>query len=335
MRDTVAVEAPRVMLLTVGIIVAFDLGYALVGIIATPGYYLSDALQALVLAIGAIGLQHGRIPNRHAPWVVLVGVVANNVATTYQATIVGAGALGVVALLLAVAGAVILEWLPFLLATLFCTTYTGLVLRVTLPDQWVTWYITMLTAAAVSAMVLYGRRESMTRFAEAQYLVEHMATADQLTGVLNRHGLAEHLPALLGRAQRQHSGVFVVFFDVTGLRQVNNGHGHAAGDRVLDAVATALRTHCRAEELIVRWGGDEFLVVGVGPRPDAATIRARILGAIDSAPLADVWDPGLWAGTAEGPAEATEVGAIVTRADLDMIARRDHSTAVPSAQSNR
>ncbi len=328
-------EAPRLMLLTVGIIVAFDLGYAMVGIVATPDYYLSDVLQSLVLAGGAIGLQRGRIPRQFAPWVLLAGVLANNLATTYQATVVGAGALGVVTLLLAVAGAVMLEWPPFIVGVVLCTTNTGLVLRSTLPDQWVTWYITMLTASAVSALVLHGRRESMLQFAEAQRTIERMATADRLTGVLNRHGLAEHLPSLIGRAHRQREGIFVAFFDVTGLRQVNNGHGHSAGDRVLDAVASALRTHCRAEELIVRWGGDEFLVVGVGTRPDPTAIRARILEAIDINDLAAVWTPALWVGTADGPADETQLDAIVTRADLDMIARRDRGLAAEAPQSKR
>lgn len=88
-----------------------------------------------------------------------------------------------------------------------------------------------------------------------------LASHDALTGVLNRQGMqrwaggADPLPI---------PAVGVVMVDLDGFKQINDSHGHEVGDRVLVAVAEALTSQVRARDLVVRWGGDEFVVLCPG-----------------------------------------------------------------------
>jgi diguanylate cyclase (GGDEF)-like protein len=322
LQNLTAIEAPRVMYLIVLIIVLFDIGYAAVGIYSPAAYYLSDFGQSVVLLAGAYLIASKRIPAKSAPAAFMVAVVANNMATTYQSTIVGQGALGVIALLLAVAGAVALVWRPFLVGSAVCISFTGAVLYLSRPDIWITWTITMVTAAAVSAVILYGRSESARVLAIAQRTIEQAATIDPLTGLFNRRGLAEDANFILGQARRNGDSFFVVFIDVAGLKTVNDRHGHAVGDHLLLRVADSLQANSRASELLCRWGGDEFLLVGIGKCPDPEILRDRLQASIDMNDLNGYWLPGLWVGAAQGAPSTHTVEQVIMLADHDMYARR-------------
>jgi diguanylate cyclase (GGDEF)-like protein len=98
------------------------------------------------------------------------------------------------------------------------------------------------------------------------------ASFDELTGAyLRGPGLTE-LHRELSRARRAEQPLVVAFIDVDHLKEVNDSHGHAAGDRLLAAVAAGLRSHLRSYDLIIRFGGDEFVCVLPGlVLTDAAT----------------------------------------------------------------
>jgi diguanylate cyclase (GGDEF)-like protein len=90
---------------------------------------------------------------------------------------------------------------------------------------------------------------------EARAQADRLAHTDHLTGVANRRSLA---PVL-----RRHAGrpVGLLLLDLDHFKTINDDHGHAAGDAVLVAIADRLRTSVRAEDAVVRMGGEEFLVV--------------------------------------------------------------------------
>lgn len=88
-----------------------------------------------------------------------------------------------------------------------------------------------------------------------------MATHDALTGVLSRHGMHRWVG---GDDTLPIPAVGVVMVDLDGFKQINDSHGHQLGDRVLVAVAEALTSQVRARDLVVRWGGDEFVVLCPG-----------------------------------------------------------------------
>ena len=135
--------------------------------------------------------------------------------------------------------------------------------------------------------------------------------------------MQERIPDLLALAARHQQPMFAVFLDVDGLKAVNDTHGHAAGDAVLVATADAIRAALRATDLVGRWGGDEFVVLGMGQVEHADALRDRITDSV----LADGVDPARWdGGVSVGIATATlagmDVEALIRRADADMYARR-------------
>ncbi len=100
------------------------------------------------------------------------------------------------------------------------------------------------------------------------------AQTDPLTGVANRRGLMDRLERMLDRARREQGTVMVAFVDLDGFKRINDQHGHEAGDRFLCQMAKKLSDSIRANDLIGRYGGDEFVIVtGAG---DAGAFSRRI-----------------------------------------------------------
>jgi diguanylate cyclase (GGDEF)-like protein len=104
------------------------------------------------------------------------------------------------------------------------------------------------------------------------------AARDPLTGLRNRRRFVEDLSGALERARPEHRPTAVVLLDVDHFKRINDTHGHAVGDRVLIAVAEALRRTARYDD-VVRYGGEEFVVVLPDHDADAAAARAEQLRA--------------------------------------------------------
>lgn len=149
------------------------------------------------------------------------------------------------------------------------------------------------------------------------------ATVDDLTGCANRVTVLEALEDALGRSV----DVAVAYVDLDQFKQVNDDHGHAAGDAVLQAVSSRLRSTVRAHDTVGRMGGDEFLMVciGIAGEEGAAELRQRAQEAVR--------DPVSWHGrrlevsASIGVAWAAaddhvDADTLVARADVDMYARK-------------
>jgi len=108
---------------------------------------------------------------------------------------------------------------------------------------------------------------------EVAYLAQH----DQLTGLANRFLLAETLGEALNAADESGRRVALVFIDLDRFKDINDSLGHRLGDHLLQAVALRLKTAVRPRDMLVRQGGDEFIVVigDVGGR-EAADARAAV-----------------------------------------------------------
>lgn len=130
--------------------------------------------------------------------------------------------------------------------------------------------------AAVEAMASLIREEQMLS-EHARLRVE--AELDALTGVANRRGLAGHVSALTDvvRGVGRDPEMALVLVDVDHFKGVNDTYGHDVGDEVLVRVANALRTVVRDSDLVVRWGGDEFILLLDTDDLAAATRRCRSL----------------------------------------------------------
>jgi diguanylate cyclase (GGDEF)-like protein len=98
---------------------------------------------------------------------------------------------------------------------------------------------------------------------------------DELTGTLRRGPGLRELKHEIDRARRQGDSLVVAFIDVDGLKAVNDKRGHAAGDQLLRGVAEALKQGLRSYDLVLRYGGDEFLCALSNADVDHAERRLR------------------------------------------------------------
>jgi len=127
--------------------------------------------------------------------------------------------------------------------------------------------------------------EDTTERRAAEARLTHMAQHDQLTGLANRAVFQEHMRRVLGHAPAD-SAVAVLCLDLDRFKAVNDALGHAAGDTVLRTVAQRLRECTRDTDLIVRIGGDEFVIVqAAANQPAAATALAHRLVVALSQPV--------------------------------------------------
>lgn len=89
----------------------------------------------------------------------------------------------------------------------------------------------------------------------------YMANFDALTGLANRNYLFDHMEKLLLRARRQNEVFCLLFIDINGFKNVNDCHGHAAGDFILSEFSERIKPQLRENEILSRYGGDEFILI--------------------------------------------------------------------------
>lgn len=141
---------------------------------------------------------------------------------------------------------------------------------------------------------------------------------DALTGAYLRGAGLTELEREIMRARRERQPLMLAFVDVDGLKAVNDSAGHAAGDRMLRAVADALRAKLRSHDVIIRYGGDEFVCAVSGLRAADAAARLDLVNVM----LAALPDP---ASVTVGLAQLTandSPGDLIARADAALYAQR-------------
>lgn len=104
-------------------------------------------------------------------------------------------------------------------------------------------------------------REQYHRAIERSALLEEQALTDPLTGVANRHAGQERLEAEVADSHRRGRPLSAVMVDLDQFKAINDTYGHAIGDAVLVAVAQTIVAALRSRDFLVRWGGEEFLLV--------------------------------------------------------------------------
>jgi diguanylate cyclase (GGDEF)-like protein len=114
------------------------------------------------------------------------------------------------------------------------------------------------------------------------------ARVDGKTGTLTSVAWSERAAAELTRAAATGAPLAVLLLDLDHFSAINNTRGHLAGDHALRAVAAELRRQVRDDDLVGRWGGEEFVVLLPGADPDAARQVAERIRAAVRAPLTDV-----------------------------------------------
>jgi diguanylate cyclase (GGDEF)-like protein len=183
------------------------------------------------------------------------------------------------------------------------------------------------TAGSVALRTSRRARRQAGEFAA----VAAAAHTDSLTDALNRRGFSEAVERELARARRYDSPFVLAYFDVRGLKRLNDSAGHHAGDRLLREVAALLKDSAREADVVGRIGGDEFaLLLTEQPADTAAAvskrIRARVAERREVLNLDIPWD--LTIGTAAYPEDGDSFDELLATADRRLYQQRGIELAV-------
>lgn len=171
--------------------------------------------------------------------------------------------------------------------------------------------------------VLTDAKVANEKLKKAHEKLEELAHIDPLTTALNRHAFHGYLNRH-GQKDRSVSGC-VGFFDIDDLKIVNDIYGHTAGDVVIRMVVRAIRDIIRAEDLIFRWGGDEFFVIMISLDSETADARMRRLETVLTDVYIDSIDRPLTIGVShafEDFKDLNELEATIKRADAGMYKKK-------------
>lgn len=133
------------------------------------------------------------------------------------------------------------------------------------------------------------RRKVQAQQLERQQYLNHLAHHDQLTGLPNRLYLAAHLPKAIEDARCVAGTLAVLFLDLDRFKHINDSRGHDTGDRLLQEVARRIRAAVRDEDMVVRMGGDEFIVVlrNVAAMEEISETAARLAQKLNAPVIID------------------------------------------------
>lgn len=180
-------------------------------------------------------------------------------------------------------------------------------------SQWLTATGTAFLLLRGSALLLLAAERSRNRLVT-------IAQHDPLTGAMNRSGLERAMIRIAADAGKRPGRLTLLLIDIDHFKSLNDTHGHAAGDRILQLFAEAARSELRASDVLARHGGDEFVaLLPHMPTKDAVRVAnriraafARVLADWDGAPLRQ---PTLSIGVAEGDAASDELETLLEQAD--------------------
>lgn len=143
---------------------------------------------------------------------------------------------------------------------------------------------------------------------------------DPMTGLYNRRFLEEYAETMVASAERRKVTIGVLMCDVDHFKHVNDTHGHDVGDMVLKDVAAMLTKATRTSDLVIRYGGEEFLVILQDAMRDSAMeVAERIRAAVEGLSIRTgrgVLQRTISVGVAEFPGDAADLWRVVRLADL-------------------
>ena len=152
-------------------------------------------------------------------------------------------------------------------------------------------YVGMVVVVLLSSTFLTTRvqstREHLRRqkaeLARALEQIRQLATHDDLTGLLNRRAMLDRMQLEQHRSLRSGSPLLIAQLDIDHFKAVNDTHGHAAGDLVLQSFADTVRRNVRDTDVLARWGGEEFvLLLCDTPAADAVALMERLRQAVQA-----------------------------------------------------
>jgi diguanylate cyclase (GGDEF)-like protein len=250
-------------------------GLILLAMLLAPDRDTSDHRALVAIAVGLLGLSVPLFLWRRMPDWALIGFLATGIVSI---------SLCVGLLRPMVLTPVFYIW-TFLLAAyhlsrwqiaaqyaLMVVSYGAALAFLAEPQDRVNAFVTMTGIIAIVVVVILRLRERNERLVAK---LRETATSDSLTGALNRGAFEEHLRAERARALRHGRPYSVAIIDVDHFKQVNDEHGHAAGDAALVRLAGLVRGNTRAGDVFARVGGEEFALLLTDTDLEQAAVLAE------------------------------------------------------------
>ncbi|WP_158107535.1 sensor domain-containing diguanylate cyclase [Vibrio furnissii] len=160
-------------------------------------------------------------------------------------------------------------------------------------------------------------QQEVERRQEVVELERRLATQDELTGIANRRHFYDLAHDHLAQARAQGQPFTLYYMDLDGFKDVNDSYGHSMGDEVLKVVAHRLQNSVRAQDIVARFGGDEFVAILRNTDDDCFYKSQQIIEAI-SAPIVIDGSPaliGISIGAAVYPTHGDSIEALLVKAD--------------------
>ena len=129
----------------------------------------------------------------------------------------------------------------------------------------------------ISPAIVLARVKTHIELKQQRDAFEVMAMHDQLTGIYNRHYLIEAAQHKIARATRHKQPLSLLMLDIDHFKAVNDTYGHSKGDEVLQEVSQALKTQNRTEDVVARFGGEEFIILLDQCDSDSAEQKSQYL----------------------------------------------------------
>ena len=173
--------------------------------------------------------------------------------------------------------------------------------------------------------VLLEARSAHERLQEANKRLEELVHTDPLTAAFTRHAFYGFVKKH-GDENSETSGC-VGFFDIDDLKEINDRYGHRAGDFVIRSVSKAIRDCIRPEDLIYRWGGDEFFVIMVSMDAEMAVTRMAKLESLLTDMMIEGIDEPISVGVSRGFTDFNDISDLenaINKADGQMYARKQN-----------
>lgn len=167
---------------------------------------------------------------------------------------------------------------------------------------------------------------------QANGAIHRLSVTDELTGLLNRRGFYEAAE----RELRASPSLTIIFIDVDGLKAVNDGLGHAAGDALLRDAAETIKSSFRQTDVVARVGGDEFCVLVPHPVGDPDGLKHALSERFDKFNSSEVREYRLSASIGVAPSEGSaDLDALILEADRRMYAEKQRRYSTGDANSIR
>jgi diguanylate cyclase (GGDEF)-like protein/putative nucleotidyltransferase with HDIG domain len=191
------------------------------------------------------------------------------------------------------------------------------------PDAFTSDHLRVLQV--ITARVAYFI-ENALKYREA----ENSATIDFLTGMSNARALYIHLEQEVTRGHKEDTTFAIMVCDLDGFKQINDRHGHLAGDKVLKVFANLMRAACRSDDYTARMGGDEFVIIAPNMTENSVGQRALLLNAMARQAGIEVCGEdslSLSVGAAFFPHDGSDPERLLAEADRAMYAAKQIQSA--------